>query len=276
MTFKVFSTLYEKDPSAQYRSVAADRFPGPWRHSGDRRCWFAGAARRRVDRPGAYKGIPDFISTLRIVLSEMQVESHVLAEEILLKQPPALAQLNVLSEQAALGERRLLSHEAFKQLQSPGARGCAHRRMPALLQYRAGVRRNVLEFPNDKECFMQRGLPILRNLFRSVLLLSALTAASAHAAEKIDLIIDTDPGADDVVALLFAMASPDELNIRALTTVAGNVRLDKTSRNARLARESGGREEHSGLRRCTSADAAQTDLCRKHPWQGGHFRRHRA
>jgi len=74
---------------------------------------------------------------------------------------------------------------------------------------------------------MQRGLPTLRNLFRSVLLLSALTAASAQAAEKIDLIIDTDPGADDVVALLFAMASPDELNIRALTTVAGNVRLDK-------------------------------------------------
>lgn len=90
---------------------------------------------------------------------------------------------------------------------------------------------------------MQRGLPTLKNLFRSVLLLSALTAASAQAAEKIDLIIDTDPGADDVVALLFAMASPDELSIRALTTVAGNVRLDKTSRNARLAREWAGRED---------------------------------
>ena len=61
--------------------------------------------------------------------------------------------------------------------------------------------------------------------------------------QKIDLIIDTDPGADDVVPLLFALASPDELNIRALTTVAGNVRLDKTSRNARLAREWAGREE---------------------------------
>lgn len=59
----------------------------------------------------------------------------------------------------------------------------------------------------------------------------------------IDLIIDTDPGADDVVALLFALASPEELNIRALTTVAGNVRLDKTSRNARLAREWAGRED---------------------------------
>jgi len=62
------------------------------------------------------QGIPDFISTLRIVLSEMQVESHVLAEEILLKQPPALAELNALTEQTALGERRLVSHEEFKQL----------------------------------------------------------------------------------------------------------------------------------------------------------------
>ncbi|NMZ39182.1 MULTISPECIES: nucleoside hydrolase [Pseudomonas] len=90
---------------------------------------------------------------------------------------------------------------------------------------------------------MQHRISTLRHLFRSVLLLSVLTAASAQAAEKIDLIIDTDPGADDVVALLFAMASPQELNIRALTTVAGNVRLDKTSRNARLAREWAGREE---------------------------------
>lgn len=62
------------------------------------------------------QGIPDFISTLRVVLSEVQVESHVLAEEILLKQPAALVELNALADQAALGERRLLSHEAFKQL----------------------------------------------------------------------------------------------------------------------------------------------------------------
>ncbi|KTC48605.1 ribose pyranase [Pseudomonas fluorescens ABAC62] len=62
------------------------------------------------------KGIPDFISTLRIVLSEMQVESHVVAQEILHKQPAALTELNELNEQGAVGERRLLSHEAFKQL----------------------------------------------------------------------------------------------------------------------------------------------------------------
>jgi len=63
------------------------------------------------------------------------------------------------------------------------------------------------------------------------------------STEVINLIIDTDPGADDVVALLMAMASPQELNLLAITTVAGNVRLDKTSRNACLAREWGAREE---------------------------------
>lgn len=54
-----------------------------------------------------------------------------------------------------------------------------------------------------------------------------MAAATTLQAAPIDLIIDTDPGADDVVALFLAMASPDELNIRAITTVAGNVRLEK-------------------------------------------------
>lgn len=62
------------------------------------------------------QGIPDFVSTLRVVLSEMQVESHVLAEEILLKQPPALQVIDELTASGALGQRRLLSHDAFKTL----------------------------------------------------------------------------------------------------------------------------------------------------------------
>ena len=85
-------------------------------------------------------------------------------------------------------------------------------------------------------------IPVAKRLLQGALLMSALIAAGSQAAVR-DLIIDTDPGADDVVALLLAMASPDELNIRAITTVAGNVRLEKTSRNARLAREWGGRED---------------------------------
>lgn len=81
-----------------------------------------------------------------------------------------------------------------------------------------------------------------KRLLRGVVLMSALSSTAVLAAPR-DLIIDTDPGADDVVALLFALASPEELKVRAITTVAGNVRLDKTSRNARLAREWAGREE---------------------------------
>jgi D-ribose pyranase len=61
-------------------------------------------------------GIPDFVSTLKVVLSEMQVESHVLAQEILDKQPAALATLNQLNTEGALGKRELLSHDQFKIL----------------------------------------------------------------------------------------------------------------------------------------------------------------
>lgn len=83
----------------------------------------------------------------------------------------------------------------------------------------------------------------LKRLIRSATLLSFLACTTVHGAQTRDLIIDTDPGADDVVALLLALASPEELNVLAITTVAGNVRLDKTSRNARLAREWAGRED---------------------------------
>lgn len=80
-------------------------------------------------------------------------------------------------------------------------------------------------------------------LIRSLALLAIFSGTAAHGAERRDVIIDTDPGADDVVALLLALASPEALNVLAITTVAGNVRIDKTSRNARLAREWAGRDE---------------------------------
>ena len=51
------------------------------------------------------------------------------------------------------------------------------------------------------------------------------------AARKI--IIDTDPGQDDAVAILLALASPGEIELLGLTCVAGNVPLDLTSLNAR-------------------------------------------
>ncbi len=47
----------------------------------------------------------------------------------------------------------------------------------------------------------------------------------------IPVIIDCDPGHDDAMALLLALASP-ELELSAVTTVAGNQTLDKVTANA--------------------------------------------
>lgn len=50
------------------------------------------------------------------------------------------------------------------------------------------------------------------------------------------IIIDTDPGQDDAIAILLALASP-ELDVIGVTTVAGNVPLELTSKNARIVCE---------------------------------------
>jgi inosine-uridine nucleoside N-ribohydrolase len=47
----------------------------------------------------------------------------------------------------------------------------------------------------------------------------------------IRLVIDTDPGVDDAVAILAAFAHP-EARGKAITTVAGNVSLERTTANA--------------------------------------------
>ncbi len=51
------------------------------------------------------------------------------------------------------------------------------------------------------------------------------------------IIIDTDPGQDDAAAIMLAFGSPDELEVLGITTVAGNVPLSLTSRNARIVCE---------------------------------------
>ena len=56
------------------------------------------------------------------------------------------------------------------------------------------------------------------------------------------IIIDTDPGHDDAFAILLALASP-ELDVRGITTVAGNVPLASTTANARRIVELGGRPD---------------------------------
>lgn len=57
------------------------------------------------------------------------------------------------------------------------------------------------------------------------------------------IIIDCDPGQDDAVALFLAMASRDELDLLGVTTVAGNVPLALTQRNARMMCDIAGRQD---------------------------------
>ena len=56
------------------------------------------------------------------------------------------------------------------------------------------------------------------------------------------IIIDTDPGQDDAVAILLALASP-EIEILGITAVAGNVPLSLTEVNARKICEMAGRSD---------------------------------
>lgn len=56
------------------------------------------------------------------------------------------------------------------------------------------------------------------------------------------VIIDCDPGIDDAIAVLLALASP-ELDVRAITTVAGNVPLERTTANALRVLDLAGRDD---------------------------------
>jgi purine nucleosidase len=56
------------------------------------------------------------------------------------------------------------------------------------------------------------------------------------------IIIDTDPGIDDAVAILLALGSP-ELAVAGIVAVAGNVPLAATERNARAICELAGRRD---------------------------------
>jgi purine nucleosidase len=60
---------------------------------------------------------------------------------------------------------------------------------------------------------------------------------------KTKIIIDTDPGQDDAVAILLALASPQELDVLGIVAVAGNVGLAQNARNALKIVELAGRPE---------------------------------
>ena len=60
------------------------------------------------------------------------------------------------------------------------------------------------------------------------------------------LLIDTDPGIDDALALVLALTSP-EVEVMAISTVAGNVSVDQATTNA-LPHPRGGRPDVASTR----------------------------
>jgi purine nucleosidase len=66
------------------------------------------------------------------------------------------------------------------------------------------------------------------------------------------IIIDTDPGQDDAAAIFLALANPEDLDLLGITTVAGNVPLDLTQKNARIVCEWAGKPETKVFAGCKS------------------------
>lgn len=71
-----------------------------------------------------------------------------------------------------------------------------------------------------------------------------MTTQSKHR-----IILDTDPGIDDALALLLALASP-EVQLEAVTTVSGNVPVDLTTHNALAVLTLAGRTDVPVARGC--------------------------
>jgi inosine-uridine nucleoside N-ribohydrolase len=67
------------------------------------------------------------------------------------------------------------------------------------------------------------------------------TPIMAHAKPRLT-VIDTDPGIDDAIGILLALASP-EFDIRGIITVAGNIGIETTTRNAGRLLAFAGRED---------------------------------
>jgi len=57
------------------------------------------------------------------------------------------------------------------------------------------------------------------------------------------IIITTDPGQDEAAAILLVLGSPEDFEVLGVVAVAGNVRLEKTQRNARQVLELAGRPD---------------------------------
>ncbi|MBB3086352.1 nucleoside hydrolase [Geodermatophilus sabuli] len=82
-------------------------------------------------------------------------------------------------------------------------------------------------------------------------------------ADRTPLVIDTDPGIDDALAILLALASP-EVDLRLVTTVHGNVDLGRTTENALRVLHLAGRSD------VPVAAGARDSLVYRQPERAGH------
>ena len=89
--------------------------------------------------------------------------------------------------------------------------------------------------------------------------------------KKLPVIIDTDPGIDDAVAILLALASP-EFDVLGITAVAGNVPLERTVTNALTVRRYAKAEQvpvYAGATRPLLRQPAYA-VCHGHDGLGGY------
>lgn len=68
--------------------------------------------------------------------------------------------------------------------------------------------------------------------------------------KKIPLIMDCDPGLDDAIGILLALASPEEIDLLGITTVVGNCPLEQAEQNARRICELAGRPDIKVFKGC--------------------------
>jgi pyrimidine-specific ribonucleoside hydrolase len=92
---------------------------------------------------------------------------------------------------------------------------------------------------------------------------SCPTPGCEDAPVPVPLVIDTDPGIDDALAILLALASP-EVDLRLVTTVHGNVELAQTTDNAQRVLHLAGRSD------VPVAAGAVTSLVHAQPERAGH------
>ncbi|MGY5883037.1 nucleoside hydrolase [Modestobacter lacusdianchii] len=83
------------------------------------------------------------------------------------------------------------------------------------------------------------------------------------SAGPVPLVVDTDPGIDDALALLLALGSP-EVDLRLVTTVHGNVDLGRTTENALRVLHLAGRSD------VPVAVGARSSLVVPQPRRAGH------